>query len=29
VQELPMPGMQQMTVPASERSEFFRLRQAP
>ena len=29
VQELPMPGMQQVTVPTSEAAKFFRLRQAP
>jgi hypothetical protein len=29
VQELPMPGMQQVTAPASDAAKFFRLRQAP
>ena len=29
VQELPLPGMQQTTVPASEAAQIFRLRQAP
>ncbi len=29
VQELPMPGLQQMTVPASEAAQFFRPRQVP
>jgi hypothetical protein len=29
VQPWPIPGMQQTTVPTSEASKFFRLREAP
>ena len=29
IQELPLPGMRQATVPASEAAQIFRLRQAP